>query len=75
MATIINNPPSNQAAPSDGGGVAGIIVGVVIAAILIFVFIIFGLPALRGAKKATEGGVTVPTTIQVPDKIDVNINK
>lgn len=73
MATIINNPPSNES--SGGGGVTAIVVGVIVAVVLIFLFVVYGLPAMRGAKNVDDGGITVPTTIQVPDKIDVNINQ
>lgn len=75
MATIINNPPANQASPSDGGSVVNLIVGIVIAVVLVLLLIVYGLPAMRGAKNASDGGITVPTTIQVPDKIEVDINK
>lgn len=76
MATIINNPPANQAPSSDGGGVAGLVVGIIIAAVLVFLLIFFVLPMMRGGRNESErGGVTAPTNIQVPDKIEVDINK
>ena len=57
MATIINNPKSE----SSSSGIIALII-VVIALVLLFVF---GLPALRG----NTGG----TTVNVPDKINVDV--
>lgn len=74
MTTIINSPPAPQAAPSDGGsGFAGIIIGVVLVAIVGFLFFVYGLPALRGNQN-TDTGNNGPT-INVPDKIQVEIKK
>jgi hypothetical protein len=64
MATIINNPPEN----TDSGG-AGLIIGIVMAIIIVFLFVAYALPALR--KNNNNSG----TTINVPDKVDVNVNK
>lgn len=75
MTTVINNPSGNPEASSGGGNAVALIVGILIAVVLVFLFIVYGLPAMRGANNPTEGGITVPTNIQVPDKIDVNINK
>jgi high-affinity Fe2+/Pb2+ permease len=63
MATIINNPDSN----SGNSGGAGLVVGVVLAIIIVFLFIAYALPALRRG----NSGVTV----NVPDKVNVNVNK
>lgn len=66
MATIINNPDTGS---RDSGGGAGIIIGVVVAIIILFVFFVYALPAMRGSKQ--DSG----TTVNVPGKIDVNVNK
>jgi len=62
MATIINNPDTGSNSSS-----AGLIVGIVLAIIIIFLFIAYGLPAIR---KQNSG-----TNINVPDRIDINVNK
>ncbi len=75
MTTVINNPSGSPEDSSGGGNVVVLIMGVLIAVVLVFLFVVYGLPSMRGTMNTTEGGVTVPTTVQVPDKIDVNINK
>ena len=75
MTTVINNPSGSPENSSGGGNAVAFIMGILIVAVLVFLFIFYGLPAMRGAKNQTKGGITVPTTIQVPDKVDVNINK
>lgn len=81
MATIINNPPAQSPAPSDGGGSAtGMIVGILLVIVVGFLFFMYGLPAMRGTAnmpqdrdmKSDDMG---SPTINVPDKIDVNIKK
>jgi hypothetical protein len=64
MATIINNPSDSN----NAGSGAGLIIGIVIAIIVLFIFIVYALPALRGSRSAG-------TTVNVPDKINVNVNK
>lgn len=64
MTTIINNPNGGERGDSSG---VGIILGVILAVVLIALFFVYGLPAMRGA---TPSG----STINVPDKVDVNIN-
>jgi len=66
MATIINNP--NGVEGGDGTG-SGFLAGIVIAAVLVVLFIVFGLPALRrnnAAPAPSQGSVDVnlklPTT-------------
>lgn len=59
MATIINNPGD-----SGNGSSVGIIVGVIIVLLLLGLFFVYGLPALRGstAPKAT----TIDLNVDVP---------
>lgn len=64
MPTIINNPPQNA---SDSGSSAGLIIGIILAAVLVFLFFAYGLPALRERNSGTN--------INVPDRIDVNVSK
>ncbi len=77
MATIINNPPSSQSpAPSDGGsGMMGILVGVVLVVVVIFLFVAYGLPAMRGTQNTNSDDAGTTVNIPVPEKIDVNIKK
>lgn len=64
MATIVNNPtPSN-----DSGGGLGMIIGLVLLAILAFLFFVYGLPLIQNMQLGTP-------QINVPDKIDVNVNQ
>lgn len=63
MTTIINNPDTG----SGGSGGAGLIIGLVLVLVAIALFFLFGLPALRNS--------SANTTVNVPDKINVNVNK
>lgn len=61
MTTIINSPTGESASES----FAGIIVGVIIAIILIALFVIYGLPALRS---------TPAPAAKSPDVVNVNVS-
>ncbi len=65
MATIVNNPPTSN---SDSGSGVGVIVGVVLAVIIVALFFMYALPAMR---HTNSGG----TNINVPDKINVDVNQ
>lgn len=54
MATVINNPGDN----SDGSGM-GMVVGVILAIVIIGLFLVYGLPRLRGNN--------------TPSNVDVNV--
>lgn len=82
MATIINNPPAgNVSEGGNGGGGMGMVLGILLAVIIVFLFIVFAWPAIRGTGGGgtpTNGGNTGNdggTTYNIPDKIDVNIEK
>lgn len=62
MATIVNNPPADNSS-----GPMGMIVVLVVLIVLGYLGFVYGLPALR----EMQGG----TQINVPEKIDVNINQ
>jgi hypothetical protein len=64
MATIINNPDSG--AGNDSGGM-GMIIGAIVLVLILVLFFIYGLPALRGNNGSTGN------QINVPDKVDVNV--
>ncbi|MDO8594917.1 MAG: hypothetical protein Q7R93_05430 [bacterium] len=57
MTTVINTPPTQES--SDSG--VGILLGVIVGLVLIALFFVYALPAIRG------------TEAQKSDSIDVNI--
>lgn len=63
MTTIVNTPPAKE---SDGG--MGWIVGLIVFLVVAYLFIMYGLPALRNVQ-------TGAPQINVPSQIDVNINQ
>lgn len=65
MATIINNPDSG----SDKGSGVGMIVGAIVLVLVLTLFFIYGLPVIRNSSTKSNG-----STINVPDKIDVNVD-
>ena len=64
MTTIVNTP----APTSDSGGGMGMIVGLIVLAAVVFIFFVYGLPAIRQMQVGTP-------QINIPSKIDVNINQ
>jgi hypothetical protein len=60
MTTVINNPGND----SSGGG-TGLIVGVIIAIVLIALFFMYGLPALRGSNN--NDGVDIK--VELPNEL------
>jgi len=64
MATVVNNPPQSNG--------SGIIVGIVIALFVLFIFVylglVYGLPAIQNMKSGTP-------QINIPGKIDVNVHQ
>lgn len=64
MTTIVNNPPPSN----DSGGGMGMIIGLVVLLVLGYIFFVYGLPALRQVQLGSP-------QINVPSKIDVNINQ
>lgn len=73
MATIINNPPTQAPAASEGGSMTGMLIAVGFIAVVGFLFFVYALPALRG-NQSTDSTNSNPT-ITVPDTIDINIKK
>jgi hypothetical protein len=65
MATIINNPPAND----NSGGPMGMIIGIIVLIVLVYLGYVYGLPALR---QVQFGGTP---QINVPSEIDVNVNQ
>ena len=64
MTTIINTPPAEK---ESGNGV-GMIIGLVALVVVVYLFFMFGLPAIKNLQVGTP-------QINVPSKIDVNINQ
>ena len=64
MVTVVNNPPAQE----NSGGPTGMIIVLVVLLVLGYLGFVYGLPALR---QMQSGGVQ----INVPSKIDVNVNQ
>jgi hypothetical protein len=63
MATIVNNPDTGHTHGDSGNG---FLLGVILLIVFAVLFFIYGLPYITNA-------VSGPT-VQVPDKVDVNVN-
>jgi len=65
MTTIVNNPPPTT---NENSGNMGLIIGIIVIIVLAYIFMVFGLPAIRQMQIGTP-------QINIPSKIDVNINQ
>lgn len=65
MATIVNNPPASN---NNSGGPMGMLIVLIVLLVLGYLVYIYGLPAIQNMQ---SGG----TQINVPDKIDVNVQQ
>ena len=65
MATVINNPPTPA---SDAGSGMGFFVGLLVVIILAVLFFVYALPAIRNSGSSD-------TNINVPDRINVDVNQ
>ena len=66
MATIVNNPPAN----TESGSGSGFLIGIILLIVFAVLFIFYGIPYFNNYM----GGGQAPQ-INVPSKIDVNINQ
>lgn len=73
MTTIINTPAPPPAQSESSSGLAGILIGIAIVALIGFLFFVYGLPAMRGSQNTND--TNSGPTINIPDKVDVNIKK
>lgn len=64
MTTVINTPP---VAKESGGGL-GMIIGLIVLIVVAYLFFMFGLPAINRMQLGSP-------QINIPSKIDVNINQ
>jgi uncharacterized membrane protein YphA (DoxX/SURF4 family) len=64
MTTIVNNPPP---AKESGGGM-GWIIALIVLLVVGYLFFMYGIPALRQMQLGSP-------QINIPSKIDVNINQ
>ncbi|MBI5044370.1 MAG: hypothetical protein HZC02_00380 [Candidatus Levybacteria bacterium] len=60
MATVIHEHTRDE------GGSSGVLLALIILLVMAFIFIFYGLPAVRSSIGAPQ--------VNVPDKIDVNLN-
>lgn len=67
MTTVVNNP----ARSSESGGY-GFLLGVIAIIVFVVLFVFYGVPAIRRMGPAQ---ITVPTEIQMPDKVDVKVEQ
>jgi len=63
MATIVNNPPPEN----NSGNSMGMIIGIIAIVVLVILFVVYVMPMMRQGMNAPQ--------INVPDKIDVNVNQ
>ncbi len=64
MTTIVNNPPSSD----NSSGPIGLIIGLIVLIVLGYLFFVYGLPAIQNMHWGQ-------TQVNIPSKIDVNINQ
>lgn len=67
MTTVVNNP----APAADNGG--SFLIGVIVLAGLVLIFVYFGIPAIRRMGPIQIG--TPAPQVNIPGKIDVNVNQ
>lgn len=67
MTTIVNTPTT----PTESGG-TGMMIGFTIFAVVVIVFLMFGLPAIR---RMGPVQVNVPAQVNIPSEIEVNVTK
>ena len=64
MTVIVNTPP----AAKESGGSMGLIIGLIVLMAAVYLFFVYGLPAIQQMKLGSP-------QINVPSQIDVNIKQ
>lgn len=64
MATVINITPART---SDDGSTMSFLMGIVLLAVVLFLFFVYGLPLMRQS--------TYVPQINIPGRFDINLNK
>ena len=64
MTTVVNNPPPSN----DSSGGIGMIIGLIVLIVAVYLFFVYGLPAIQNVQLGTP-----QIKINVPSKIDVNV--
>lgn len=84
MATIVNTPGTTNTEPA---GNSGIVIAISLIAIFAVLFLLFGLPAMRGGGSGSGGAADTgggadtaapqggSATINVPDRVNVDVNR
>jgi hypothetical protein len=69
MATVVNNPGTT----TDGGSGTGFLFGVILLIVFSLIMIFYGIPYI--ARSVSNVGVSQAPQVQVPDKINVDVNQ
>lgn len=64
MATIVNNPPASN----NSSGFMGLIITLIVLVVLVYLGLVYVLPAIQNMKLGAP-------QINIPNKIDVNVNQ
>lgn len=70
MTTVINTPPQGSGSNDSSG--MGMVIGAVALVVVLFLLFFYGMPYFRG--NSQQNSAPAPA-VQMPDKIDVNVNK
>lgn len=62
--TVVNNPPAQK----ESSGSMGLIIGLIILLVVVYLFFVYALPAIQNIKLGNP-------QVNIPGKIDVNVNQ
>lgn len=71
MTTVVNNPAPSS---NEGSGM-GMIIGIIVLVVVLFFVFFYGMPYFRGTASQNNAPQPDSAIIEVPDQIDVNVNK
>ena len=69
MATVVNNPGTT----TEGGSGVNFLLGVILLIVFSLLMIFYGIPMI--ARSVGNAGVSQAPQVQVPDKINVDVNQ